>query len=199
MSARGQNAKNCIEHILSALPQLATEERTSVDGSNAPQVAICLRAPGYPIEPSLRPSASRSFLSRECLQIVAHDRASRRAASDFLEASARKRRGCANENIRRALRCARVDRISLDRRCPRTLCGLHGRGDELSHDPLSATVPMHEETGNGPDGQIVHTLEPPHVVKPRECIARRELAPAYWQIPVEREQTRRGTALHDLS
>src|SRR5262249_37247216 len=138
-------------------------------------------------------------LPRECLQVVAHDGASRRAASDFLEASARERRGCANENIRRALRYARVDRISLERRCLRTLCGLHGRGDKLSHDSLPAIVPAHEETGDRPDGQIVHTLEPPHAVKPRECIARRELAPAHWQIAVESEQTRRGAAPHDLS
>src|SRR5262249_52341811 len=76
------------------------------------------------------PLRSRSFLSRACLQIVAHDRTCRRAASDFLEASARERRGC-YKDIRRTLRCARVDRISLERRNPRTLCGLHGRGDKL--------------------------------------------------------------------
>src|SRR5215469_9572800 len=59
-------------------------------------------------------------LLRECLQVVAHEGASQRAASDFLEASARERRGCANENIRRTLQFARVDRISLERRCLRT-------------------------------------------------------------------------------
>ena len=137
--------------------------------------------------------------SRECPQIVTHDRASRRAASDFLEANARERRGCANKDIRRALRCARVDGISLERRCPRTLCGLHGRGDKLSHDSLPAIVPAHEETGDRPHGQIVHTLEPPHAVKPRERIARRELAPAHRQIAVESEQPRRWTARHEPS
>jgi len=138
-------------------------------------------------------------LPREGLQIVAHDRTTWRAASDFLEAGARERRGCADENIRRALRRAGVDRISLERRCLPTLCGLHGRGDKLRHDPLPAIVPAHEETGDRPDGQIVHTLEPPHAVKPRQCIARRELAPAHWQFAVESEQTRRGAAPHDLS
>src|SRR5262249_49404734 len=117
------------------------------------------------------------FLSRACLQIVAHDRTCRRAASDFLEASARERRGC-YKDIRRTLRCARVDRISLERRNPRTLCGLHGRGDKLSHDPLPPIVPADEKTGNRPDGQIVRTLEPPHATKPRERIAWRELAPS---------------------
>src|SRR5262249_6816900 len=97
------------------------------------------------------------------------------------------------------LRCARVDWISLERCCLPTLCGLHGRGDKLRHDPLPAIVPAHEETGDRPDGQIVHTLEPPHAVKPRQCVARRELTPAHWQIAVESEQTRRGAARHDLS
>ena len=57
----------------------------------------------------------------------------------------------------------------------------------------------HEETRYRPDWHIVHTLEPPHAVKPRQCIARRELAPAHRQIAVESEQTGRGAAPHDLS
>src|SRR5262245_2445360 len=67
------------------------------------------------------------------------------ARRDFLEAGAREGRGCADKNIRRALRCARVDRIGLERRCLRPFCGLYRRGDELGHDPLPAIVPAHEK------------------------------------------------------
>jgi hypothetical protein len=40
MSAVGQNARTRIEHILSALPPLATEERTFRIGSSVPQAVI---------------------------------------------------------------------------------------------------------------------------------------------------------------
>ena len=148
---------------------------------------------------SLRSLARRQGASsRGCLQIVAHDGASRCAASDHLESRACERRGGTGKDVRCALRCACVDRITFERRRPRALCGLQSRKDKLSHDPLPTIAPSHEETGDRSDGHGAHTREPPHVIKPRERIAGRELAPAHWQFSIEREQARRTTTLDDL-
>src|SRR5215471_7807584 len=113
------------DHVLSLSP-LRSKNSTIVE------VYVALgQEPTPPLHSPMFTHRRQGALLRECLQIVAHDRTTRRAASDFLEADARERRGCADENIRRALRCAGVDRISLERRCLPTLCGLHGRGDKL--------------------------------------------------------------------
>src|SRR5262245_2890480 len=113
---------------------------------------------------------------------MADDRASRRAASDFLEARARECSSRSGKGVRSALRYARIDWISFERRCPRALRCLQSRGDELRHDPLPAIAPADEETRDGPDGHIVHAPEPPHVIKPRQRIAWCKLAPAYREI-----------------
>ena len=116
----------------------------------------------------LRSSAySRGASSRDCFQIVPHDRASRCAASNLLEARPRESSGSTGKSVRRAFRCARVDRISFERRRPRAFCGLQGCNDKLRHDPLPAITPAHKETGDCPDGHIVHRSEPPHAIKPR--------------------------------
>src|ERR1700730_7548417 len=49
---------------------------------------------------------------------------------------------------------------------PRALRDLQSRKDQLSHDSLPAIALAHEETRDRPDGQCVHTFEPPHVIKP---------------------------------
>ena len=96
---------------------------------------------------SLTSSARRQGASsRDCLQIVAHNGASRCAASDHLESRACEGSGGTGKDIRCALRCACVDRITFERRRPRALCGLQSREDKLSHDPLPAIASSHEET-----------------------------------------------------
>jgi hypothetical protein len=45
---------------------------------------------------------------------------------------------------------------------------------------------------------IVDALEPPRPVEPRQCLARRKLAPADGDVPVDASKPRRG-ALHGLA
>src|SRR5438132_8322605 len=65
-------------------------------------------------------------------------------------------------------------------------------------DALPAIANAYIETGERPDRHLVHALEPPRPVEPRQCIARRKLAPADGDVPVERNQARRA-ALHNLT
>src|SRR5262244_1179720 len=56
----------------------------------------------------------------------------------------------------------------------------------------------HIEAGEGPDRRIVHPLEPPRAIQPRQHVPRRQLTPADGDIAVEGEQTRRRAALNDF-
>jgi len=133
------------------------------------------------------------------LQIVSHDRPRRRAASDLPEARMCERRGRAGKNVRRAVRYIGIYWIGLERCRPGALGGLQRREHQVCHDALPAVAPAHEETRDRPDRRCVHALEPPHVVKPGYCIARRELTPANGQVAVESEQPRRKSATDDVS
>src|SRR5262249_13535251 len=105
-------------------------------------------------------STSECRTTPNSLQIVSHDRPSRRAAGDLPEARTRERRSRAREDIRRAVFHIGIDWIGFERRSPCALGGLQSREDQVCHDALPAVVPAHEETRDRPDRQCVHTLEP---------------------------------------
>src|ERR1700694_4651382 len=65
-------------------------------------------------------------------------------------------------------------------------------------DALPAIADAYIETGEREDLPRAPALGPPRPVEPRQCIARRKLAPADGDVPVERKQARRA-ALHDLA
>src|SRR5262245_17706368 len=76
------------------------------------------------------------------LQIVSHDRTSRRAASDLLEARTCERRGRTCKSVRRAVRYIRIYWIRFERCSPRTLGGVQSREGYLCHYALLAVAPV---------------------------------------------------------
>jgi hypothetical protein len=113
--------------------------------------------------------------SRDRLQVVAQDRARRHAASSDLEPGTRKGRGIAGR--RRARRPVRIKWIRFERGGVRALCRFQRRCDQRRRDAPLATALAHVEAGERPDRHIVHALEPPRAIEPRQGVARREGEP----------------------
>src|SRR5262245_12230980 len=131
------------------------------------------------------------------LEVVAHDRARRYAASHRLESGAREGGHIASAG--RARRQISIERIGFERGSFGPLCGFQRRRNQRRrHAPL-AIARADIQAGQRPDRHPVHALEPPRAIKPRQGIARRELAPTNGDRAVEGEQARWWTALDDLA
>jgi hypothetical protein len=122
------------------------------------------------------------------LEIVAHERARRHAASDRLETGARARRRSPRNDVGRALRCVGIHRLGFQRRGPGALGGFHRRSDQRRHDAPSAVALAPIKAGQRPDRHRIHALEQPRAIQPRQSVAWWKLAPPHGPVTVEGEQ-----------
>src|SRR5262245_172307 len=135
--------------------------------------------------------------SRDCFQMVAHDRARRHSASDYPEPGARESR-CVPGG-RRARCQLSIQRIGFQRRCSRAPCNLQSGRDQLRGHALPTMADTHIEARERPNWQIVDALKPPGAIKPRQDATGRELAPANGDVAIECHQARRRTAPYELA
>jgi hypothetical protein len=93
------------------------------------------------------------------LEIVPHDRATRRSASYHFESSAGERRSCAGKDVAGTVGRGGTDRVRLERGRLGAFGRIQRGGDQCRGHPLVAIASTNEKAGEGPDRHIVHRFE----------------------------------------
>lgn len=130
------------------------------------------------------------------LEIIAHDRAGRRSASDDPEPGAREGGGISAAGSAR--RYVGVERIGFEHRSICAPCDFQCFRNQLECYAPPAVSFSHVEAGQGPDRRIIHTLELPQPIEPGQGISRCHLTPSDSRIAVESKYAWRRTMLDVL-
>jgi hypothetical protein len=146
---------------------------------------------------SLTLSNRHDLANNSFLEIIAHNRARRHVSSHNLEPCPLERRNI--PGVRCARRQLRIERIRFESRSTRPPCHLQRRRDQCGRNTLFAIPLANIKTRERPHRHLVHALEPPRTIKPRQGIAWRKLAPPHRQFILEGEQPRRWPALYQLT